>query len=293
MKKEFTFKNVLALLLCVIMLFNGIDASGLAEAVLEEQTELSAGAEAPAETEEAVSVDMEPPAEEAGAFELGELTDEPTAASTEEPDAGDAESVVTYCFIVDDVLAAMREAREGDVILRPEDPAAPEGMAFEGWFLEDGAPLFADGADSVIAHPDGEQIEINVLARFTEAAGPDDVVEVPEVSEECVRLAFECEPVDAAVSVYADAEAAEALAPEEDGGWLLPPGSYCYTAAAEGYESVEREVFTLDGPLTIRVSLDPAAKEYPAFDQSMTVKGGRRRGGPAGRGPERGRVLYL
>ena len=43
------------------------------------------------------------------------------------------DSVVTYSFIVDNTLFATQEAREGDLILRPEDPAAPQGQVFAGF----------------------------------------------------------------------------------------------------------------------------------------------------------------
>ncbi len=84
-------------------------------------------------------------------------------------------SIVTYCFIVGDTLVAEQAAREGDEILRPEDPEAPEGMIFAGWTLDDefATPLFidADGdgeIDPVIAHVDPLMPEVNVIARFEE-----------------------------------------------------------------------------------------------------------------------------
>ena len=75
---------------------------------------------------------------------------------------------VNYCFIVDYCLYAEQAAKEGEEITRPADPAAPEGMAFEGWFLDpedDDTRLFEDG-DALIAHPDPLCPEVNVYARF-------------------------------------------------------------------------------------------------------------------------------
>lgn len=67
----------------------------------------------------------------------------------------EAVPVVTYLFIVDNALVATQEARAGDKIIRPTDPEAPAGLAFDGWFLEDGSRLFADA--------DGDGLEAPVI----------------------------------------------------------------------------------------------------------------------------------
>ena len=46
--------------------------------------------------------------------------------------------MVTYRFIVGDEVVAAQTAQDGDEIIRPEDPAAPEGIVFAGWFYMDG-----------------------------------------------------------------------------------------------------------------------------------------------------------
>jgi len=129
------------------------------------------------------------------------------------------EAVVTYCFIVDDAPVATQEAREGDAIQRPADPAAPEGYAFIGWFLEDGAPLFADAdgdgeIDPVIAHPDPLRPQIVVTARFEaaeEPAGqPTDTPEAFPSGEGAERSEAEEVPDDAASASDAEEEAAPA-----------------------------------------------------------------------------------
>lgn len=79
-----------------------------------------------------------------------------------------AEAVVTYRFIVGDEVVAEQTAQDGDEILRPEGPAAQEGMAFAGWFYMDGEPVF-DGDEPVIAATDPLIPEINVFARFIES----------------------------------------------------------------------------------------------------------------------------
>lgn len=67
-----------------------------------------------------------------------------------------APATVVYRFIVDEAEYRVQQVREGEAVLRPEDPAAPEGMAFAAWVLADGTPLFVDAdgdgeADPVIA----------------------------------------------------------------------------------------------------------------------------------------------
>ena len=83
-----------------------------------------------------------------------------------------------YRFVVNDGVYAVQEARDGDAILQPEDPVAPEGMSFVGWALEEGgAPLFVDAdgdgqADPVIARADSPYSEVIVLAVFDTVLNP-------------------------------------------------------------------------------------------------------------------------
>ncbi len=110
------------------------------------------------------------------------------------PAAVDPDAGVTYCFIVNDVEYASQTAREGDVIRRPEDPVAQEGMVFDGWVLEDGTPLFCDAdgdgeIDEVIAHPDGLTTLVNVEAVFvmaTEQQGQSGDEETSSVTADAV-----------------------------------------------------------------------------------------------------------
>ena len=81
-----------------------------------------------------------------------------------------APATVVYRFIVDEAEYRVQQVREGEAVLRPEDPAAPEGMAFAAWVLADGTPLFVDAdgdgeADPVIARADA-QGEVKVWASF-------------------------------------------------------------------------------------------------------------------------------
>ena len=82
-------------------------------------------------------------------------------------------ATVVYRFIVDEAEYRVQQVREGEAVLRPEDPAAPEGMAFAAWVLADGTPLFVDAdgdgeADPVIARADA-QGEVKVWVSFAPA----------------------------------------------------------------------------------------------------------------------------
>ena len=115
-----------------------------------------------------------------------QLGDEPEEGETLMSEEAPADATVTWCFIVGDELYATQEAREGEAILRPEDPVAPEGMVFAGWALEDGAALFVDAdgdgeVDPVIAHVDALITEVNALAVFE--AAQEGLVEEAEAQE--------------------------------------------------------------------------------------------------------------
>ena len=139
------------------------------------------------------STETEPVAEEVEEIALDDLMDLP---AEEEPAAGETSTdtewngVQTWWFIAGDEAVAVLEAREGEEIQLPDDPAAPEGMAFDGWYYEDETPVLADadgdGAiDAVIAHPDPLVPEVSVLARFVEAeeSTTEEPIEEPAVEE--------------------------------------------------------------------------------------------------------------
>ena len=115
-----------------------------------------------------------------------QLGDEPEEGETLTSEEAPANETVSWCFIVWDELYATQEAREGEAILRPEDPAAPEGMVFAGWALEDGTALFVDAdgdgeVDPVIVHVDALITEVNALAVFE--AAQEGLVEEAEAQE--------------------------------------------------------------------------------------------------------------
>ena len=137
-------------------------------------------------------VDMEnaPTVGETGEIPSLELSDDLSLdLLAEDAPQSAPEAVVTYCFIADDAPVATQAAWEGDAIQRPADPSAPEGYAFIGWFLEDGAPLFVDadgdGAiDPIIAHPDPLCPQIVVTARFEGQSVPSEGEQSPAEGED-------------------------------------------------------------------------------------------------------------
>lgn len=85
---------------------------------------------------------------------------------TPSSDDGAVDSFVTYWFYVEDELYIEQTVKAGEEVNCPEAPVAPEGMAFVGWFLEDGTELFEDGP--VVANFDTMDPFVNVEAQFIE-----------------------------------------------------------------------------------------------------------------------------
>lgn len=168
-----TFALIIAMLFA-IPTFAYADVAPENEIIIRDEANIVALDGLAGDDDEALAGILDPGVEEVDVT-LGQFEDaEEPAESEPEPEEVDPNAVVVYCFIVDNTLVATQEAKEGDEILRPEDPDAPEGMAFEGWYLSDGTPLFADAdgdgwIDAVIAHPDPFIPEVNVEARFVEA----------------------------------------------------------------------------------------------------------------------------
>ena len=201
------------------------------------------------------SANLEPEVEEVGEVALGDPADAPAETGLTAEDA-DWNGVQTWWFIVGEEAVAIQEVREGDEILMPDDPAAPEGMAFAGWYLEDGAKLFADG-EPVLAHPDALTPEVNVLAAFVEVEEPTEVDPQPSPAEE--EAAADPQPSPSGEggasapdevpspedgSTSTEGEAADVLAPtpnaltytgEAQALVTARPGAYLYSLDGENY----------------------------------------------------------
>ena len=93
---------------------------------------------------------------------------------------------------------------------------------------------------------------------------PEGKVLTPEFLQGKVRVSFACTPAEAEVKVFsAGAESGAALVPEQDGTYLLSPGSYSYQAGAEGYETFQ-DTFQVDlasGALRVEITLEPSATD--------------------------------
>ena len=107
--------------------------------------------------------------------EIGEA-DEAELGGEEDP-APEAAAVTTYWFLVNDELYSEQTVGDGGTIQCPDEPEAPEGYIFSGWFLEDGTQLFVDKEE--IAYADPEVPFVNVLARFEDAPEPGDGEALP------------------------------------------------------------------------------------------------------------------
>ena len=105
--------------------------------------------------------------------EVGE-TNDLELGGEDEPASDDDGAVTTYWFLVNNELYSEQTVGEGEALVRPGDPAAPEGMAFAGWYTENGAQLFADETGMAV---DGVPF-VNVFAMFVEAE-TEDGAEIP------------------------------------------------------------------------------------------------------------------
>ena len=110
--------------------------------------------------------DVDPEVGETNDLELG---------GEDEPASDDVGSMTTYRFLVNDELFSEQTVEDGEALIQPEDPEAPEGMAFSGWFLENGMQLFTEGAETAMA---GVSL-VNVLARFEVTSDEDAETNVP------------------------------------------------------------------------------------------------------------------
>ena len=157
------------------------------------------------------------------------------------------EKTVTYTFMADGKALSSQTLKDGDELVRPEDPAM-EGCRFDGWYVGETA-LFTDtdgdgAVDPVIVHVTEGSTDVTVTAKLTE---------IPVVLQ---RVVFRAEPENALVTVFpAPTEAnpePNAVPPQEDGSWSLLPGEYVYSAAAQDYTPL------FDQPLTVTLQADNA-----------------------------------
>lgn len=170
------WNKLLAALLALVL--------ALATMALAEETLPDAGEVTPIDI---AAADYEPEVSEVGEaapedFGDAPAVDETPAEATPEQPLGDWTGTQTWWFLVGDTVVYAQEAQAGEAIPQPEDPAAPEGQVFDGWYLEDGTRLF-DGEAPVAANPDPQTPDVNVFARFVEAAPaeePQEPVDQPE-----------------------------------------------------------------------------------------------------------------
>ena len=89
-------------------------------------------------------------------------------------------------------------------------------------------------------------------------------------------VSFVCDPSDTVLKVFSLEALEEEIEPQTDGTWLLVPGEYAYTAAAEGYRTKEEQTFLVseeEESMEIRVTLEKEEENKPAFLQKKIVNG--------------------
>lgn len=92
-----------------------------------------------------------------------------------------------------------------------------------------------------------------------------------EPQAQVVRVRFVCTPEELTLAVYpAEGDVEQLILPEEDGSYLLAPGTYTYLAAAEGYETAEGS-FTVEEAAeeqSVEIVLTAAASEADTLEDT-------------------------
>ena len=176
----------------------------------------------------------------------------------------EAPATAVYRFIVNETEYQVQQVRDGEAVLLPENPAAPEGMAFEAWVLESGAPLFVDAdgngeIDPVIANVEA-QPEVKVWASFKQ-------VEVQPTEEQPANeQPTEGTPEPSPATEGSDSGEGGAVAPEE----VVPPAEPITGEEGEGDPtssvSPDGEPASPKGE-AIEVPEEAPAEEAPADEQ--------------------------
>lgn len=106
--------------------------------------------------------------------------------------------------------------------------------------------------------------------------------DAPVVEEEPeavpVKLWLVCDPPETVLTVRSSAEGSSPVSPEEDGSYLLLPGSWICSAAAEGYQPIENSEFTISAEngdtqyMTLELQKLPPVIS-PAFEATAYVSG--------------------
>ena len=156
----------------------------------------------------------------------------------------------------------------------PEEPAAeeilPEEPVSDGIIAEEPVNEEPAAAEESIA----EEPAVEEPAVMEEPAAEEPAAEDPAVEEaQSVRVVFATEPTEAVVTVFWKDELGEkqVVEPEEDGSYLLIPGTWFYSVSCEGYygaDEVQLVVVASDAeePYLVELALTaiPVVEEAPA-----------------------------
>ena len=176
--------------------------------------------------------------------------DAPGAPTNDAPVGDAAPGVPTNDAPADPVILSAGEGSQepaGDV-----ESAAPAGGDAEQSEAEGALDPDAPNDDNPVILSASEESQ-NAATEENEENG-DEILRSAQDDEDApapVRVVFDCDPAETVVTVYDPAQPDEngepsIIDPEEDGSWLLLPGTYLYDAEAEGYAAVEKEPITVE-----------------------------------------------
>lgn len=180
-----------------------------------------------------------------------------------------------------------------------ENAEAKEGYCFLGWYSvtewnEDGTPagygelltaeniytFFADEDISLAAVYESEN-----LPKENDGLDNSEPLEIPAESTDPVRVVFDCDPEDAVITVYDPAQLNEngepmEIEPEEDGTWLLMPGTYLYDAEREGAVEEKQVEFEVNAPsqnsvqiIEVKLGIQPTAQTRAVVENATESVG--------------------
>ena len=155
----------------------------------------------------------------------------------------------------------------------------PASIFAEAMELQETAPEVADAAQ-VAPQPGAEELVPEpvmepITEPETESATEPETEPITEPETEAATVTFLCDPKWLTLVVFPAEEEDEsaAIAPQEDGTYLLMPGDYAYLAEAEGFDPASC-VFTVPqdaDPFQVTITMTPCQLEEPPVELAAGV----------------------
>ena len=241
-------KKLLSIILCLAMCLSMFPVGAFAEENMAEATEAAVNVQTAAEEVQGTAAEPVPEAEPEPVAEP-EPESEPAAEPDPEPAAEEQVAVPEQ--------PAEEETDEegGEVVPEmPRPDESPEGGEPVTETGDDESGLNAGETDenNTPETTGGEEETSTSEEPAVEPEEKTDPQSAEEKQTEGVNVVFILTPEDAALEVYTKDEQNEKteLQPEEDGSFLLLPGTYYYAATAEGYKAQEETEFVITGDET-------------------------------------------